>query len=117
MKFQAFGETSELNQNSNFIYANSFSFNILKLMGKDSRFLDMNQSDIINMSLSLLMTCIMQYNNPRMAKHFKKVLSDYDEFKEYLLLLMMDGRMENKTLIAELEELESIYNKFNGDDE
>lgn len=121
MKYQIFGETSELSPDSIYTYANSFSLNLLKLLGEDDRFLDINQADLLNIALSLFMTCIMQYNNPRMAKYFRQVLLDYEEFKEFISYLMIDGRIENRKLVAKLskldkttdpEELESLFRQI-----
>lgn len=125
MTYLVFGETSKLYPDTDYAYANSLSFDILNILGKDERFEDINQADLLNMALSVFMTCIMQYKHPKMALYFRQVLLDYDEFKEYIFLLMKDGRDENEQLLAKLEEwiettdqdeLEEVFDNNEGDD-
>ena len=103
MEHQVFGETSELKQDSIYLYSNAFSFDIMKVLGNDDRFLDINQADVINLSLGMLMLCIMQFNNPTMSGLFLRVLNDREEFNLFLMKMINEGRNENKKLIEEIE--------------
>lgn len=102
MKFLLFGEADAVNPDSLYNYANDLSLMSLDILGEDERFLDFNQADILNLSLTLFNICLMQYKNPKMAAYLRVVLDSYAEFKEFGLTAINDGRKMNDSLNKEI---------------
>lgn len=117
MKLLVFGEADAINPDSLYNYANDLSLMSLDLLGEDERFLDVNQADILNFSLTLLNICLMQYNTPKMAISLRNVLDSYEEFKEFGLITIKDGRKMNESLNKEIIRIAIEQEKsFEGDD-
>ena len=98
MKYKVFGEIKNINTDSLFNHANELALINMKLLGKDDEFKDINQADILNLSLGFFNVCIEQFDNPDMAENLRKVLDDYLEFKAFGLLLIGDGKRRNESM-------------------
>ena len=71
------------------------------MLEEDDRFYNIDQSDVINISLAIFSICIQQFDNPKMRKHLIEVLKSEKEFNELILLLTIDGFNRNDILNCE----------------
>lgn len=90
-----FGELKENTPDSIYTYANSLTLDIMGNLAEDTRFLDCNQADVLNLALILLCGFLHNESNKVGKEKLHDFIEDYNEFKDFAMFTMNTCRANN----------------------
>lgn len=104
--FVVFGETTCNTTDSHFTYANALTIDIMDKLGDDSRFLDCNQADVLNLALVILYGFVGYKDHNKISKaKLHEFIEDWNEFKDFAMFTMNTCRRNNVAYNGIIDEL------------
>ena len=104
--YVVFGETTQNDTNSNYTYANALTFDIMDKLGRDKRFLDCTQADVLNLALVILYGFMKPCGDDKVSKaKLHDFVEDYVEFKDFAMFTMNTCRAHNVSCNGIIDEM------------